>query len=472
MIHALGMVILFITELVLLPSLVISADSSKPSTDISFDLFEKNNFPKVQLLKVNGQRELVYKIGNRQSVGKKELMIQCKNNGYPIDQCSLLWRKIRSVMYNPEGLKMVVIPELLYNLTDDAIISEQSNFLLECIPGNDPKDCLLNVSNEYALARSVFSSFSAKDILGMKRVVFVHSVLLSKEESSSTSSSSSRTMILESILNDMKDNGLLAEAQAIFVINYGLTMPSEIVKRYPTVTFIDGGRDTARFEIPTLQLLYYFARLSKTIRLNLSLDSPAVSGANEVEAVAAGTGGGTGTRTEFLGVNGDVSAGAVTRNNINDDDQYQILYVHTKGVSAENEIIPVRDWRRLMSFFTISQHRLCQRFLNTGKYDAVGVNLLETPKYPWQEAEERNWHFSGNYWWARADHVAALPALSVNRNLKYDGEFWIGSTRSGSDTDAVRLLSLHNSGISHYKHAYPIERYEYAVNVAAASEFR
>jgi len=373
------------------------------SPAISFDLFEQEYFPDEYTIEVGGEREhpLVYKIGSRNAISKDKLLSDSIKNGFSRKQFSLLWRQIRMTLFNPEGSKVNTRElDLYYELQKDAVSSERSNFMTTCIPD---QDCLLKANNEYTLAKSVFSSYTAEQMLTLRNVVFIHSTIL---EGSSTG-----TDILESILRDISSSGLLEEADRVFVINFGLFVPSRLFSMFPTVVFVHGGSDSARFEIPTLQIVHYFSRLSRFVR-------------DKFGVINSGT-----------------------------EIPYRLLYLHTKGVSARSEIVPVRDWRRYMSHFSISNHRKCYTILNSREYDALGVDLIRTPLYPWQDDYEENWHFSGNYWWALVDYVAELPRLSVNRNLKYDAEFWIGSSES------ARLMSLHNSGISHYKHAYPIEKY-------------
>jgi len=281
-------------------------------------------------------------------------------------------------------------------------MAEHLNFQTIC---KENEECLLFQENEFAMARSIFSAYTSMDILRMQRVVFLHSCTLP----------TGTTAVLESLLVDLDVSGLIVDTDKVFVINYGLQLSANLKGKYPTVVFVEASGDIARFEIPTLQIVHYFSRLFSSLRLHVQ---------------AAG------------------ESGAATI------EDCHVLYVHTKGVSTSVDVAPVADWRRFMSYFVIRHHKKCQTLLNTDKYDAVGVNVRKSPQYPWQEDHEVSPHFSGNFWWSRASYLASLPFLSLGRNSKYDGEFWIG----GADT--CRLLSIHDSRVDdHYGTPYPENAY-------------
>jgi len=72
------------------------------------------------------------------------------------------------------------------------------------------------------------------------------------------------------------------------------------------------------------------------------------------------------------------------------------LYIHSKGVTKpENEA--VQDWRWMMEYFLIKRWRECLKALES--HHVVGCKFQGWPKP----------HFSGNFWWARADYYLGLP---------------------------------------------------------------
>lgn len=119
-------------------------------------------------------------------------------------------------------------------------------------------------------------------------------------------------------------------------------------------------------------------------------------------------------------------------------EDFNILYVHTKGVTRfwnQN----VQDWVDYLIYFNIGKWKDCMQKLND--YDVVGVNFGMTPKP----------HFSGNFWWSKASHIRKLGTI---KDMTYNGpEYYITSMIDG------KYHSLWNTGIDHYEEAYPQDRY-------------
>lgn len=115
-----------------------------------------------------------------------------------------------------------------------------------------------------------------------------------------------------------------------------------------------------------------------------------------------------------------------------------ILYLHSKGVTRSSN--NVQDWIDLMEYFLIEKHELCLDKLK--QYDVVGVNY----------SEEIAPHFSGNFWWAKAEY---LKNKSPVINTKNDGEFWI------LNTSPVKYYEVYNSKVNHYKQGFSRNQYEH-----------
>jgi hypothetical protein len=125
-----------------------------------------------------------------------------------------------------------------------------------------------------------------------------------------------------------------------------------------------------------------------------------------------------------------------------------ILYMHTKGISRPSP--EMTDWRRLMEYFCVEKWRECVDLLDD--HGAVGCNYLDHCMYGFFP------HFSGNFWWATAEHVRRLDHSYLDAFGNYDSrfmrEFWIGS--AGQE----HLHELHHSGIVwHGAECYPPEKY-------------
>jgi hypothetical protein len=119
------------------------------------------------------------------------------------------------------------------------------------------------------------------------------------------------------------------------------------------------------------------------------------------------------------------------------EDAY-FLYLHSKGVTkpGRRQIV---DWVELLTHFTVDRYKMCVEELRIA--DTVGVNLNRTPSL----------HYSGNFWWARSEHLRRLPESIGHRYI--DPEMWIGCARGSA------MVCLWHSGISHYKYQYPCSKY-------------
>jgi hypothetical protein len=122
-----------------------------------------------------------------------------------------------------------------------------------------------------------------------------------------------------------------------------------------------------------------------------------------------------------------------------DNQDTYILYMHTKGASRYYNC--TNDWRLLMEYYTIDNYKTCIKLLDAGA-DMVGVNLHPGP-VP---------HYSGNFWWAKANYISSLPPISFeskNGNpARMNAEFW---PVSGTGI----FECLHYSKCDHYIKRYP-----------------
>lgn len=110
-----------------------------------------------------------------------------------------------------------------------------------------------------------------------------------------------------------------------------------------------------------------------------------------------------------------------------------ILYMHTKGVSAPNDI-DRELWRKVMHKYVVDAWKDNCNMLSTGNYDAIGWNW-------WCHGSQ---HFSGTFWIASADLIRRLPCFvkfhHQNNLVRYSCELWIGSSKD------CKAYSLGTSG--------------------------
>ena len=131
---------------------------------------------------------------------------------------------------------------------------------------------------------------------------------------------------------------------------------------------------------------------------------------------------------------------------------YNILYLHSKGITHDYGKKCINDWIDMMVHFLIYNHDICIEQLNNG-YQAVGCNYTTHLSYAPS-------HFSGNFWWGDSEYIKQLPLLDSDalnfenrfKNNRWDAEFWICKNNP-------RVFEIHNSNTDHYTKEYPIEKY-------------
>ena len=121
------------------------------------------------------------------------------------------------------------------------------------------------------------------------------------------------------------------------------------------------------------------------------------------------------------------------------NDNCEILYLHTKGVTCPNSK-SVSDWKNMMIHFLVNKYSACFDLLKD--CDTIGCNYMQTPHK----------HYSGNFWWANSNYIKRLNNLSIT-GKRHDAEWWILSDVS------VKSYEIHHSGINHYHAEYPSEKY-------------
>ena len=126
------------------------------------------------------------------------------------------------------------------------------------------------------------------------------------------------------------------------------------------------------------------------------------------------------------------------KEHINIKNDYNIFYIHTKGISHNIDNIPINDWCNLCNHFTINLWKLNVMLLRY--YDTCGINLLNYPKK----------HYSGNYWWTTSKHLQTLGLIGD----KYlDPEMYILNSYN------VNSISIYTSIIGHATTIYPSDNY-------------
>lgn len=149
-------------------------------------------------------------------------------------------------------------------------------------------------------------------------------------------------------------------------------------------------------------------------------------------------------KIEIIGFSPDYSLyEQATINKIYQDslkEDFKVLYLHSKGIKFNGNNPCVIDWIKYMSYFNIYKHEDCLKLLDV--HDAVGVNLID----------ESVLHFSGNFWWSKAEHIRKLGACPyINYNSP---EFWVTSIKGN-------YMGLWTSFVNHYTTRYEEDKYRY-----------
>ena len=129
-----------------------------------------------------------------------------------------------------------------------------------------------------------------------------------------------------------------------------------------------------------------------------------------------------------------------------DNNDCNILYIHTKGIRYNVMDEKENDWIDLMLYFLLDKHKECIEKLNE-HYDTVGCN------YYCKENPYILPHFSGNFWWANTNYLKKNQKINESLKDRSSPEFWLFKS-------APLYHTIFNSQINHYVSRYPKQIYE------------
>jgi len=303
----------------------------------------------------------------------------CETNGISSDECLLLLDHIAAQAADARK----------------ALESPHSRRLLEPIapptakrhqPAHEIDDAPPNfdgvTSSEEAVLRLLRDKWAGRR---MERVSFLHSCQVNNVTD---------TRILERMLGQISDSGILNRLDTLVVLNYGPAIDQAVKDKHSyKIEWIQVHPEIVYFEVPTLRIMH---RMVKHLT------------------------------------------------DVQPDVEVQVLYLHTKGVSYEEVIPSVQDWADLMMYFLVEKHNTCLHLLQSGVVDCVGTLYHETSPYSTEQD-----HFSGNFWWATGSYLASRPELKYEESGKYEAELWL------LRLSHARIFVPHNDGVDHYTMPYP-----------------
>jgi hypothetical protein len=236
----------------------------------------------------------------------------------------------------------------------------------------------------FDILKEHFSSTVKDQNEKFSKIAVIHSCLLFENQNPKA---------LMRLLSRINSSGLRKELKAVYVFHYGHAIADEYVKLYNEwdIMILHISSHTLFFEIPSIRLV------SRLARHLVSIDRAST----------------------------------------------QVLYMHTKGVSYEISHPQIDNWIDLMLYHLVDRYRSCDHILQSGEFDAVGVNYVSHPRM-----------FSGNFWWSLASYLAIPHPLEYLTSGKYDPEQWLFLSSK------IRVHVPHVSNVVHASQRYP--RYCYA----------
>lgn len=366
---------------------------------------------------------------------------------------------------------------------------------------------------ELAGLRALFSDLVPSELQSLRRVGFLHSCL----------PPGASTRILEELLDTAARSGMLGVLDALWILHYGAILPvatAGLVESYRGqfprlhLRFVHRSTDIARFEVPTLRAVHYFSKLVQTLRERQQRYQQRQGS----DIAGAGTHGAppppplaVTTSILYLHTKGISYKAGAEPPQVGDWRRFMTYFVveqhalclsllETSNVFSHTNftrLVPRRLTGQIAGARRKNHRSHTDETLSASsgvvdpnpnpivtdmdsnpnpisieatsadsdsdsdsrpeplRLDAIGVNVMATDELQLDYPGAIPTHFyEGNYWWARSSYLASLPQLSVHRNNKYDAETWIGASHGV-------LGSLHSSGIHHYDHRYPRERYHW-----------
>lgn len=171
----------------------------------------------------------------------------------------------------------------------------------------------LNVAREVIISRLNAVSIQRE----IKRIVFIHSTLLSNSQS---------PQILQSMLNSLKQSDLYQITSLAIVCHYGIPLSVPYIESFPEVLFLHIANETSLFELPTLNLMHTIFNIPSSV--------PAST---------------------------------------------QVLYLQTMGQSYQLAYPQIDNWRNMLLHFLSDNHQSCYHLLESTLFDVVGVNFINNP---------------------------------------------------------------------------------------------
>jgi hypothetical protein len=148
-----------------------------------------------------------------------------------------------------------------------------------------------------------------------------------------------------------------------------------------------------------------------------------------------------------------------------EEDNANILYIHTKGVRKAGNNDCTLSWRKMMEYHLIENYENCLSYLM--EYDVIGSNIINTFDRDDKIVSvngNHNYHYSGNFWWSKKSYIKNLANININLSetsilTRCKAENWICSNYPNAKigiifNDFTNTHPYHRYVFDYYKKIY------------------
>ena len=139
------------------------------------------------------------------------------------------------------------------------------------------------------------------------------------------------------------------------------------------------------------------------------------------------------------------------------EEEFNVLYLHSKGVSYNGQDQRILKWVEYLTYFNIDRHEDCIEQLKEN--DVVGVNIFNYIMI----------HYSGNFWWSKSSYINKSTQFCIHYSYNAP-EYWITLSRDGSYINLFHLEdNFANMKLSEedYKNKpLNIKKYKYTLEIS------
>lgn len=139
------------------------------------------------------------------------------------------------------------------------------------------------------------------------------------------------------------------------------------------------------------------------------------------------------------------------------EEEFNVLYLHSKGVSHNGKTDYITKWVEYLTYFNIDRYSDCLEYLKDN--DVVSVNSENYIMF----------HYSGNFWWSKSSYINKSTPFCFH--YAYNApEYWITLSREGSYIDLFHLnVNFMHKTLSEQEYKNKplnIKKYKYTLEIS------